>query len=159
MSLATVFDEQFPISSEHFSLEFVPESVNEGTGETWGGVQETDGGHLAATLRLFVWDVHEGERSVRDIKEQQVVVLHKDHVDDPRVPAYLEGWVAALRLVFERHDERLAAGDPSASDRIEGAMPHEFVFPDVLALRRPQTAEEFTDALLSGKKRLGGKLP
>jgi len=159
MDLAEAFGQQFPISTEYYSLEFIPESVDENTGEVLGGFHELASGNLAATLRFFVWEVNDGARSIRDIKEQQVFVVPKAHVDDARVPAYFAGWAAAVRFVFERHDERRAAGDQAASQRLDWAMPHELVFSDILGLRRPQTADEFTDALLSGKKRLGRLLP
>ncbi|MFZ6181282.1 hypothetical protein [Nannocystis pusilla] len=159
MSLVEAFAQLFPISSPHFSLELTDESVDS-AGETWGGCSVTADGRLEATIRLVVWDVQGEQRTMRDIKEQQVTIVSAAHLDDPRVLAYFEGWAAAMDLAFARLDEAIAAGGSGASSgRIETAYPHEFFPGDVLALRRPETAEDFTDALLSNRKRLGWLLP
>lgn len=160
MSLVEAFTQLFPISSPHYSLELVDETVDADSGEVWGGRSATPDGGLAATVRLVVWDVQGEERTIRDIKEQRVTIVAAAHLEDPRVPAYLEGLAAALNLAFARLDEAIAAnGSGTATERIEGAMPHEFFPGDVLALRRPQTAEDFKDALLTNHKRLGWLLP
>lgn len=161
MDLASVFAEQFPIGSDTFSVELVPETVHEDSGEITGGVHESADGRLLATLRTYVWEIEGGVRSIRDIREQQLVVLPAELSADPRVPAYFAGWAAALRHVLERHAELAAAGarTDAQRQRLEYAMPSDLLFPDVLKLRRPQTPDEFTDALLSGKKRLGRLLP
>lgn len=159
MSLVEAFSQLFPILSEHHSLELVDESVDS-AGEAWGGCKVTADGRLEATVRLFVWDVQGEERTIRDIKEQQVTVVAAEHLEDPRVPAYLEGLAAALKLAFARVDETIAdKGHGAVTDRLEQAMPYEFFPGDVLALRRPQTAEDFSDALLTNRKRLGWLLP
>lgn len=159
MSLAEAFSRLFPISSPHFSLELTDESVDS-AGETWGGCKVTEDGRLEATVRLVVWDVQGEQRTMRDIKEQQVTIVAAAHLDDPRVPAYFEGLAAALDFAFARIDEAIAdRGPAAATDRLEVAMPYEFLPGDVLALRRPQTAEDFQDALLTNRKRLGWLLP
>lgn len=150
MDLALLFSEAFPIGSELFELALVSES---------GGAQADPRGHWRATIRLIVFERVDGDRQVRDIKEQECVWLYPQHREDPRVPAYVAGWAAAVQFIFERNAELVDAGDAGASDRIDTAMPFDFFNPDVLALRRPQTAEDFTDALLSSKKRLGKLLP
>ena len=150
MSLAEAFSQLFPISSEHHALELAGES----------GCSVTEDGRLEATVRLVVWDVHGEERAIRDIKEQQVTILAAEHLEDPRAPAYLEGLAAAIRLAFARLDESFAEqGHGAVSEQIEQAMPYEFFPRDVLALRRPQTAEDFKEALLTNRKRLGWLLP
>lgn len=155
------FSELFPIRSERFSLELVCEHVDETTGEVFGGADGQDGGDLRATMRTIGWDVEDGVQSIRDVKEQQVVWLLARHREDARARAYLQGWAQAVQFVLERHEELRAAGTltEQAAQRIDYSMPYEFMGPDVLDLRRPQTADEFTDALLSSKKRLGGLLP
>jgi hypothetical protein len=159
MSLVEALSQRFPISSEHHSLELVDESVDS-AGETWGGCKVTADGRLEATIRLIAWDVQGEDRSMRDIKEQQVTIVAAEHLEDPRVPAYLEGLAAALGLAFARVDEAIAdKGFGAWTDRLAEAMPYEFFPGDVLALRRPQTAEDFQDALLTNRKRLGWLLP
>ncbi|MFY0540475.1 hypothetical protein [Nannocystis pusilla] len=158
MSLAEALGQLFPIVSQHHSLELVSESVDS-AGEAWGGCSVTADGRLEATVRLVVWDVQGEERMIRDVKEQQVTIVAAKHLEDPRVPAYLEGLAAALDLAFSRLDEAIADKGPVAASAIEVAMPYEFFPGDVLALRRPQTAEDFKDALLTNRKRLGWLLP
>ncbi|WP_434428326.1 hypothetical protein [Nannocystis pusilla] len=159
MSLVEAFGRLFPISSPNFSLELTDESVDS-AGEAWGGCSVTADGRLEATIRLVVWDVQGEERMIRDVKEQQVTIVSAKYLEDPRVPAYLEGLAAAIDLAFTRLDEAIAdKGFGGLSDRVETAYPHEFFPSDVLALRRPQTAEDFTDALLTNRKRLGWLLP
>lgn len=160
MDLAALLYETFPVSSDVFSLELVPESINPDTGEVNGGIDDTRG-HLRATFRTVTWDVDGEARSIRDVKEQDVFLLAEDYRDDPRLPAYVEGWAAALRFIFERHAELTAAGalPQQARDALDWCMPSDLVHPGVLALKRPQTAEDFTEALLSSKKRLGRFIP
>lgn len=159
--IQTVFSELFPIASDEFSLEFVGETVVEDTGEIVGGLRQNSDGSFLATLRTISWEVVDGERSIRDVREQQVVVVLAGNAADPRLPAYFAGWAAALRFILARHQEMRADGTlpAKASDSLECAMPHELVCPDVLRLGRPQTADEFTDALLSSKKRLAKFMP
>lgn len=150
MDLARAFAEHLPIRADAFALELVPDEHR--------GDAPSD---LRATLRTLVWDDRDGERSLRDIREQTVVIVRREHSDDPRVPAYFAGWAAALRFVLERHAELAAAGlrTEALRQRLEYSLPMDLVFPGVLRLRRPQTADDFTAALLSGKKRLGRLLP
>lgn len=158
--VVAAFVELFPISSERFSLELVRESVHQDAGEVWGGIDGVDEGPLRATLRTIVWEVDGETRSIRDIKEQIVPWLCAEHREDPRVRAYLEGWAQAVRYVLAQHDELQAAGSTgAAADKLEISMPYDFFYPAVLRLRRPQTADQFTEALLSSKKRLGKLLP
>ncbi|MBZ5715386.1 hypothetical protein [Nannocystis pusilla] len=148
MDLAAALAQLLPISSTHYSLMFV------------GGAIDPERGSLVATVRLVVWDVNGEERSMGDIKEQEVEVVPAKSIDDPRLPAYFQGWAEALRVAFARLDEVIAAeGEAAAGNRVEEALPCDMFCPEVLALRRPQTAEEFAEALLSNRKRLGWLLP
>lgn len=160
MDLASLFAEVFPIRSDVFELAFVTETVNEDTGEVSGGTGEGAYGHWRATLRTISFERgSDGGMQIRDVKEQECVWLYAEHKDDPRVPAYVAGWAAAVQYVLDRHAEAAAAGDVGVTDRLDVVMPFDFVCPSVLGLRRPQTADEFTDALLSSKSRLGKLLP
>ncbi|WAS96690.1 hypothetical protein [Nannocystis punicea] len=157
MELAPAFSEQFPISSDRFALEFSEEKV--GDGEACAACVLNERGDLVATIRVLVWDVSGDERLIRDIKEQQVTIVPAAHLDDPRVPAYFAGWAAALRFAFERLSDAIAQGSAALSDRIESAYPYKMFCPEVLGLSRPQTADDFTEVLLSNRKRLGWLLP
>ena len=67
--------------------------------------------NLRATVRMIARDGEGEARSIRHIREQDVVWLLARHRADPRVPAYLDGWADALRFVLGRHQElrRLAS--------------------------------------------------
>lgn len=160
MDLALLFSEVFPIRSELFELSFVAETVDERTGEIHGGTHEEGSGYWRATMRTITFEpTTDGTLQIRDVKEQECVWLLPQHREDPRVPAYVAGWAAAVQYVLDRGAELVAAGDERAMNRFEAAMPFDFFSPDVLDLRRPRSAEDFTDALLSSKKRLGKLLP
>lgn len=148
MDLAAEFIKHFPIASGRFSLELVPDTVVEAQPDGW-----------RTPIRLFLWDtLDDGKRAIRDIREQEVQWLPAEAADDPRVAAYLEGWAAAVRAIFERHEERLAAGaEIDKSNYFD--LPADLVCPEVLQLRRPQAADEFTETLLASKQRLGRFLP
>ncbi|MCY1054191.1 hypothetical protein [Nannocystis sp. SCPEA4] len=160
MDLAAAFSQHLPISSAHYSLEIAEQRIDGDAGEAWSALSVNAEGDRVVTVRLVVWEVDGDDRSIRDIKEQDVVVVPAAHVDDPRVPAYFDGWAAAVRTAFTRLEEVIVAeGEAAAGNRVEEAVPYEMFCPEVLELRRPQTAEEFTDALLSNRKRLGWLLP
>lgn len=134
MDVAQIFAEVFPIGSELSQLELVE-------------MQEPDGA-VVLTVRLVIYEARDEVRTIRDIKEQEVHVLGAAQREDPRLAACVTGWAAAVREVFERDDER-------AAGTIETLMPHELVVVGpLLALKRPRTAEEFTDAALA-PRRLG----
>lgn len=160
MELALLFAEVFPIRSDVFELAFVSEVVDERTGEVSGGTCEDPRGYWRATLRTISWERGaDGEPQIRDVKEQECVWLYPEQKDDPRVPAYVAGWAAAVQYVVDRHAELAAVGDARAGALLDATMPYDFICPGVLRLRRPQTADDFTDALLSSKSRLGKLLP
>ncbi|MEZ4449651.1 MAG: hypothetical protein R3B09_09235 [Nannocystaceae bacterium] len=181
MDFAALLRDTFPVHSETFALELVGEPVVGAEEEVLRFVREDPSGRLRGTFRTLLWEVDRGVRSIRDIKEQEVLVLHAEHREDPRIPAYLAGWAAALQVLFDRHAELVASipaepespslhlthrlplapapsVDPATSrllNRFEASLPGDFVHPDVLGLRRASTADDFTDALLTSKKRLG----
>lgn len=99
-------------------------------------VEETASADLRATLQLISWDVSEGQRQIRDVKEQQLWLVPAGARDDgDRVKAYLLGWAAALRTLFVDLD-------------VSELMPHDLACPDVLTLRRATTAADYQAALL-----------
>ena len=150
----------FPIETSGRSLVLVPETVDEDTGEVHGGFQGREE-ELIAVLQLVRWEVGAHGRTVREVKEQWVTLVPMGAREEPRLAAYLAGWAEVVRVVFAEHDERAAAGTlpDELAQALERAQPAELAGCDVLALRRPRTAAEFTDALLRGKQRLGRFVP
>lgn len=97
------------------------------------------GSGIFVTFQLIISDEYEGQRAIRDIKEQWVLTLPAQafyQVD--RIEPYLRGWGAAVDTVLR--DVRV--------DVVEGLMPCDLVFPQALTLARPRTAEDFRDAML-----------
>jgi len=110
-------------------------------------VIERDDGSLAIVLQLYLYEERPGggERTVRDIKEQEVYFVPAAYRDEPaRVREYIAGWAAAVREVLEGW----------SSARASEAMPYDLADPKVLKLARAETAEDFRAALLK-KSRLG----
>ncbi len=79
----------------------------------------------------------EADGSIRDLKEQEVLLIPRSAtVDMSRVEAYLRGWGAALvdylqEIPFEKAETR---------------MPMDFADHKVLALKRPKNADDFAAA-------------
>jgi hypothetical protein len=125
--ILAVFQECFPVSEALFSYEFV--GYDQGR----------------ATVRLVVWDEVDGNRSIRDIKEQELFLF------DPALPEgdtpileFVRGWSEALREVF---------ANASLKD-VEWLMPHDLGPGDAVMLRRATTAADYRAAMLK-KSRLG----
>lgn len=133
--LLQTLEELFPVGSETFRLEFVPDVE----------VRERDNGETVAlgVFRTISWDrdPSSGERMIRDVKEQQVYLgwpaLYRDR---ERVAAYLQALEQAL---IEIPDGAL-----------EELMPADLIHCEVLELRKAKTSEDFAKALRA-KKRLG----
>lgn len=159
MTPEELFAACLPIETSRHSLVLVPETVDPNTGEVFGGFDGED--ELSVTLQLLRWEAGPEGRTVRDIKEQRVTVVPRGGREDPRLAAYFAGWAEAVRVVFAEHDERAAAGTlpDELAQALERAQPAELGDASVLALRRPRTPAEFTDALLRGKQRLGRFVP
>lgn len=156
LDVAAAFVDELPISAGRFTVELVPETVDEDTGEILGGFHENAGHGLTAVLRVTVWDGDGDARTPREVREAAVSIARSEHAYDLRLPAYFAGWAAALRTLFERH-AALDAGDARRA-ALEAVEPEALVCPQVLALGRPQTAEGFAAALLADR-RLGRLLP
>ncbi len=134
MDSAQIFADVFPIGSQLSTLELVE-------------VSERDGAVLL-TVRLVHWSLLDGQRTIHSVKEQEVYAVGAAQREDPRLAECVAGWAAAVRYVFEQDDEH-------AAEIVQGLMPHELVvIGGLLALKRPSTAEDFTDAALSGRQRL-----
>lgn len=131
----SLLDRHLPVETAEVSLAAVPEESNADVG----------GGDIRVVFRLIIWDIRDGDRTIRDIKEQEcVVVWAASRSERHRLEAYVLGWTEALRRAFE---ERGAAG-------FEIAMPSDVVMPDLLKLRKPKTVTDFEQAALQ-PNRLG----
>lgn len=99
-------------------------------------------GALSLALRLIVWARWDGAHTIRDIKEQTITIPAALLHDAARFGAWLDAhralWADALVHV----------------ERVELCLPMDLLFPNALALKRPQTTEQFIQAL-SVKSRLG----
>lgn len=100
---------------------------------------EVEGPKATVRVRLLVF----GGGHVRDIKEQEIPAAAPLFHDPERTAAFAEGLELALGEALK-----------GPTEQFEPAMPSDFVFFEVLELKKPQTPEEFRDALLT-KKRLG----
>lgn len=133
--LSAMLEEALPAGPSYFQM-------------TAAGTMER-GGHLFAVLRTLHWDVDEasGEHSIRDVKEQEVLLVPAMCRDSrARVGAYVRAWAAALNEVLALAEN---------AERLGGLMPSDLVHAKVLNLARAETEEDFRKALLV-KSRLGG---
>jgi hypothetical protein len=103
-------------------------------------VFEKRGVGASVTLQLILWEITAAdERSLRDIREQEVFLIPIDGYEEPdRIEPFLRGLAAALLEVFEQ----------ASIEALETRMPHELVDSRVLGLKRARTAEDFKAALL-----------
>jgi hypothetical protein len=129
-SWLALMEERFPISSvdDRVELHF----VSDGSG--------VDGEQLRAVLRIVVFEDYDGQRMVRDIKEQHVSAGTPDALQD--LERYGE-FLRALETVFAE----------LSVDALDSLMPMELFPADALELQA-QTYDEFGRAL-SAKSRLG----
>ena len=73
---------------------------------------------------------------IRDIKEQDCVLVDRGDLSPARVEAFVAGWREALQRLFEQRTSDL-----------ETLMPHDLL-EDALELARPQTKDDFRDVML-----------
>ena len=135
--LSTLFRDHLPISSPgdgQWRLMF-----------DWVDDLRVDQGVVLASFRLIRWDRAESGWTICDIKEQDVFLM-EDGPEDPRLEAMITGWARALGVALHALE-----GKPKA----DWAMPCEFYDPHVLSLKRAKTADDFFEAFLGSKKRLG----
>ena len=109
-------------------------------------VAQAGDGDLRVTLRLIGWDVAgpdpEVPRTIRDVKEQEVLGVREPYRDEPeRVKAALTGWSAAL--------EEVLPGIDATTDLMPAEL---WILP--LELRRAHSVEDFKAACLA-RSRLG----
>lgn len=97
---------------------------------------------LRLTLRLIIWERQ--PKSIRDIKEQEVLIAHiPEGIPFERVADFLKGWTMALEEVFSQSPERF-----------QFVLPCDLTCPDASALIRPRDEQDFKAACLT-KSRLG----
>ena len=135
MDVPQLIRDAFPVGSDRVSLELVD-------------VEIQPAGGMTATVRLVIWDVDGETRSIRDIREQQIWLGDAAILAaDPRTPVAIQGWRLAIEHLFAQDD----------LGWVDCLMPHELMprLVDLLALKRPRDAEDFADALLASKQRLG----
>lgn len=134
-SFAELLRETFPARSELASLEFVAVALR-------------DDRAVIATIRLVVWErADDGTLAIRDVKEQEMLVCTVDELDDLRLPACVAGSQLALEHVLAQDD----------LEWIETCLPSDLLRPysELLRLKRPRTAEDYAEALLASRQRLG----
>jgi hypothetical protein len=125
----------FPARSELASLEFVDAALR-------------DERAVIVTIRLVGWDRGEdGTLSIRDVKEQDVFVGEVEVLAHPLLGACVTGSIMALDQLFAQDDLTW----------VETVMPADLLHPfgALLRLKRPRTAEDFGEALLASRQRLG----
>jgi hypothetical protein len=114
--------------------------------EPWDGLDD-DPERATVVIRLIVLEEHEGERLIRDIKEQQLHCGPAALYDDTtRVDEMLYAQQEVLGEVLGQ-----MTGD---LDVVYTLMPHDLFFADVMTLVRARTREDFARALRA-KSRLG----
>jgi hypothetical protein len=138
MPLAELMETHAPITSDLVAVECV-------------GVHSRADGGAATMIRMIVWERDGAQRSIRDIKEQELR-WSAEQLADPRLDAFVAGWAAALGEAFAAISE---VGDVSV---IERHLPSDLLDLDALRLKRPRSADDFRDALLQ-PSRLGKLLP
>ena len=114
--------------------------------------ESPDRGDLRATLQLITYEVEEGgQRAIRDLKEQRVRFIRREHRGRAALLApYVEGWAQVVREAFEAD-----AREPGANHAaLEAIMPDDLVTPQTFGLVRPKTAEAFA-AAFRRRSRLG----
>lgn len=129
-----ILRDAFPIGAGLASLELVPRDEEDSEGER-------------LTVRLIVWEERAGDRQIRDVKEQEVWVGGTSELDATRLAMAVAGWRMALEQLFSQSD----------SSWLDALMPSDLTvrLPELVALKRPRTAEDFAEALLTSKQRLG----
>lgn len=127
----------FPIGDGLATLEVVP---LEPYGDAGGEQSEA----AIVVIRLIIFEERDGQRMVRDIKEQQVRGGPASLYDDPaRVDEMLYAQQEVLGEVLR-----------GPIERVEGLMPGDLLFTNVLSLVKARSREHFAKALRA-KSRLG----
>jgi hypothetical protein len=162
MSFDDALRAALPIQTDLYGLFLVDPAKDHATDADVPGIRVLPSGDTLVTLQLHLREEVGGAFRLRDIKEQEVVIVRAKHRDDPRVAAYVAGWCDAVRTVFTEQ-EALARRDPAAferlRDRMDCLMPYDLAAPAVLDLVRPRDTAAFCEAFLSSKKRFGRFLP
>ncbi|WP_224368575.1 hypothetical protein [Hyalangium versicolor] len=149
--LHALLEELLPIQSDFFGLHWVPDATDR--------PNDAAEGDLCAVFRLVCWDMGGADPYIHYVFEQAVLLVPAAHREDPRIEAWLRGWSEALTSAMQSQDWTVGRNDEEArhaDNAMAKQIPSRLVHPDVLKLSRPQTAEDFTRALLDSKSRLGG---
>ncbi|MBL8912433.1 MAG: hypothetical protein JNM17_17205 [Archangium sp.] len=93
-------------------------------------------GAIFLTFRTVSWGEIDGQRAIRDVKEQECFFLSAGALSRPRVRAAFEAWRELLPRRFD-----------TLGDTLDWQMPHDFIEPDLLELIKPQTKEDFIAVL------------
>jgi hypothetical protein len=99
-------------------------------------------------IRLFIWEPSpDGERQVHDVREQQIRFYGLADLDPERLTHAVRGWSMALAQLFDRDD----------ATWLEKRIPVDLIpsFSRLVALKRPRSAEDFAEAMLSSKRWFG----
>jgi hypothetical protein len=155
MDLRPLLEATFPIESSYFSLAWAPE---EDQRQRPASAAKDD---IWVVLRLICWEPDEESQHIRDVKEQPVLLVPGVNRHDERLEAWLRGLREALLTVMESQDPSVERDDQEAmysENALACLFPADLVPYEVLELARPRTAEDFAQALLGTKKRLGRML-
>ena len=126
--ITAVLQECFPVSEGNFSYDFVSYANDR------------------VTVRLIVYEESNGQKSIRDIKEQELFLFDPVMLEgDTPILELLRGWSQALREVFTK------VKDPK---KLEWLMPHDLGPGDAIRLRKANSAADYREAMLK-KSRLG----
>jgi hypothetical protein len=128
--ITPIYPEDTAGLSGYSSIEMVPF----GDGE-WESRFAPDG-DLYLTMRLICWEQAGEVTTIRDIKEQQLYVPAALLADAARFDAFARALASVLSRVCQR------------SDRIDVMLPSDLIRFDALKLKRPQTEDQFVDALV-----------
>lgn len=125
----------FPARSEQVSLEFFDAALR-------------DDRVVVVTIRLVGWERNaDGSAAIRDVREQEVYVGEAELLEHPLLAACVQGTVMALDQLFAQDD----------LEWVDMVMPADLLrpFAELLRLKRPRGAEDFAEALLGSRQRLG----
>ena len=142
MNLNDILKEAFPIKNTYYSLLAVDDNEH-------GSLSFIDSeSNLKIVMQLIQWEFDGTDRKITSIYEQELLLAYSRHTRDSRLEAYVGGWVIALEEVFIHIEKKGQEG-------LLGILPHDLVYPKVLDLKKPLSDNDFVDAFLNSKKRLG----
>jgi hypothetical protein len=136
-AFAELAKKHFPVTSERCELVL-------SDGYAGSGPASSSSAGFRLCIQLLVYELVDGERRIRDIKEQEVYMLdHRHRADPARVDAYLGGLCDGLKQLFEERTD---------DEFIDCAMPHQLLDTGIVSLARPKTRDDFYQAYCRRKK-------